>query len=213
MLPVISSSALPASFSPFPLPHVPLSFPSMVACTSKLDRPFGQIVHSWGTDQSFVSKTTADAHVAERVDAVHRVDAAFTLVKTEGKFVYVALHMLHAELVVDAVVAALEDGPYAFDSVGMCQTIDVLLRAMADRAVTEAAHADVRAMLVSEDIRAVLDIGIQFALDRLSAGVGNDSRLTSPPRSRIPRTATLPTVPRPALSFLLPCLFDSLPPM
>jgi hypothetical protein len=28
-----------------------------------------------------------------------------------------------------------------------------------------------------------------------------------PPRSRIPRTAVLPTVPRPALSFLDSCLF------
>jgi hypothetical protein len=62
-------------------------------------------------DQRLIGNTLAIDLAEQRINTIHRVNANITLIETVGEFINVALHVLLAELVIDAVEAALEDGP------------------------------------------------------------------------------------------------------
>ena len=76
-----------------------------------------------------------------------------------------------------------------------------------------AKDAVIAAGFVGVDRRARLDAVIDATSGSPICTASTGIAMVRPPRSRIPSTAVLPTVPRPACSFLRSCLLASLPPM
>src|ERR1700685_1683052 len=62
-------------------------------------------------NQFLVGEPHADALGSERVNASHRVGFAIALVQPERDLIDVALHVLDGEVMVDAVVTALQKRP------------------------------------------------------------------------------------------------------
>jgi len=66
-----------------------------------------------------------------------------TLVQSEGELVNIAVKVLFASVMIDADQAALQDGPYALDSIRMSRATRVLANGVVDRLVTEEQPAKV----------------------------------------------------------------------
>ena len=110
--------------------------------------------------------------------------------------------------------AALEDGKDAFNAVGRDIVANFFASAVVHRFVDETgmANSSIRATSSVCNDRSGLDLRLDFGLDCLVIGPLDRHRDRRPPRSRMPSTAVLPTVPRPALSFLYFVFVLLLPP-
>ena len=105
---------------------------TMDFATSSKSALIGSIVFlSSGMDQTLVGEAFADHSVNRHFDEAH--GASFLGILAERKFVDVAMKVLLAHVVVDAIMAALEQRPEAFDAVGVDAVVtDVFTRRMID---------------------------------------------------------------------------------
>jgi hypothetical protein len=122
-----------------------LFYPCGQVCTATPDLSSVQIVHSQSTRDSFVGESLADRLVGQRADTVHRMNFAVSFAaQAEREFNDVALHVLDCEVMIDAVVAALQNRPYALNAVRMRHAVHVLLGAVIDCAVIAASMPAIR---------------------------------------------------------------------
>src|ERR1700682_2416701 len=131
-LPNRFSYASPFWFSSRPRPSLPSS-PSAVACTLVQDRPCAQSVRSSRTNEFIVSEPHSDRSIGKSINPIHRVNLAIAFVQAEREFIHIALHVFDAEMVERAVVATLQDRPYALDPVRVCHTVHIHFGAVIDR--------------------------------------------------------------------------------
>src|ERR1039458_2119428 len=167
-------SASPSSFSSQSA-LAPSSFSK--AYISEFARPFFQSVHSYIACQCFVSDASANRLVSESTNPSHCVNLAIAFIQSESEFINVALQMLQAEVVVRAIVTALEDSPHALDTVGVRHAINGFLGAVVDSAMPIAAHSIVGGMFIGAERRALEDIELHHSLNGFSASVRYDSSL------------------------------------
>jgi len=166
-------------------------------------------------DQSLIREALPGSAGYEAIEPCYRVVLHVAFVQAKRELVNIAIQMLRAGVMIDANKAALKDGKDAFDSVSRHVIANILARAVVDRGVNIARifNADISAKLVSVQRRTCFNMLMDCSLNGLLISPFNRRRKSAaPPRSRIPRTGVLPTLPRPALSFLPSCLFVSLPP-
>ena len=109
-------------------------------------------------------------------------------------------------------VGSLEHRPEGLDAVRVCLSFYVLGNRVANRLMVRQPY--VASVIVSVDLRAMLDVLRDKALERELTSVLDDlsGYAVGLAVSFAPKTAVLPTAPRPAFSFLRACLFRSLPP-
>src|SRR6202789_3991093 len=168
LLPFSSYFLLPFAFSP--------SWPVVEACNSRPDRPCARIDRS--RDQRLVGESLADRLVTERCDTVQRVNLAIALAaQAERELIDVALHVLDGEVVIDAVVAALEDSPHALNAVCMRHAIHVLLGTVVDRAAIVTLDARIGQRCVGAEHGITFDMRDHFILNCVCIGAGDDDCL------------------------------------
>src|SRR5450631_758166 len=129
--------------------------------SSRCDQPCARKARypaSRSCDQRLVGQANADSLVAQGGDAIQRVNLAVTFVQSERSFVHVALHVLDGEMVVNAVIAALEDSPHTFDAIRVRHPVNVLLGAVIHRAMPVAVNTRIRRMRIGAEHRIIFDI-------------------------------------------------------
>lgn len=151
---------------------------SLAACISALGRSSVQSVHSQNTRERFVGEALTSRFVGERADAIRRVNLTIaSAAQAERKFIDIALHVLDGEMVIDPVVAALQDRPHAFDAIRVRHTVYVLLGAVIDCAMVVAIDASVGRMGIRAEHRIIFDVRCHGVLNGLRIGIVNHNRL------------------------------------
>src|SRR5579885_2004977 len=79
-----------------------------------------------------VSDAFASHTIHERIETLQSVTRHIPCVEANRKLIDIAVQMLLARLVIDAVQSTLEHSPHGFDSVGACHAAHVLVRRMVD---------------------------------------------------------------------------------
>lgn len=163
-------------------------------------RPVPAAVYYPSSDQILVSEPLPCNAVHEAVQPLQGVPLYVALVEPKRELVNVAVQVLITGVVIDAVQSALQNGPNALNPVRRHAIIPhILARGVNDGLVlVVAGETNIAVMLVGVDHCARLDALPDFHAQ---------------PRSRIPGTVVLPTVPRPACNFLCSCLLPSFPPI
>ncbi len=135
-------------------------------------------------------------------------------VQPERKLIDVAGQMLGAGVVIDADQPALENGKNALNAVRGNVIADVLACAVVDCVVPvkQATDIAIDRSLIGVQRRADFDVLNNYVRYGSASVALMTLARVRPPRSRNPRTAVLPTAPRPAFSFFCSCLLPSIPP-
>lgn len=169
-----------------PRPHRASSFApvsSRPSSSASVDRPgrhrlsgrarLAPVAFSCG--QLLVGDAAANDSIHERIQPVQGVPGHIAGVQPERELVHVAVEVLAAGVVVDAVKAALQDGPDALDAVGMGRAPDVLLGRVVDRLVTEekAVQVGVSGVLVGVEVRPDFHGRMDNALEGVGRAVGD----------------------------------------
>src|SRR5579872_5624069 len=89
-------------------------------------------VVSYSSDQPLVSEPLPGNAINETVEAVERVASHVAIVEPESKFINVAVKVLFAHMMIDAIDAALQHRENAFDAIGGYIVTRVFARAMVD---------------------------------------------------------------------------------
>jgi hypothetical protein len=122
------------------------------------------------------------------------------VVQPERELVNLPAKVVRIDMVVNAVHAALEHASHGLDIVGAHAVAHILASRMADRLVLveQPAETLITAVLVCVQLEPVWTFRWITGC-RVAASVPDTvCALVRPPRSRMPTTAVLPTVPRPA---------------
>src|SRR6185437_2395350 len=116
--------------------------------------------------------------IGKRADTIHRVNLAIAFrAQAERELIDIALHVFDGEVMIYTVVAALQDGPHAFNPVGVRHAIHILLGAVIHCAMPVAINAGVRRMSVSAEHRIIFDIRRYMILNRACVSVRDDNSL------------------------------------
>ena len=88
------------------------------------------------------------------------------VVKPEREFVHIAVQVLFAGMVIDAVQAALQHRPDAFDAIGRYAIPDIFARAVVVSLVLieHRTDAEIAAVFIGVDGRSRFHIGVDFRL-------------------------------------------------
>ena len=126
-------------------------------------------------DQPRIGQALAVHGFDKAIEAVERVNFDISFVQAEGEFVHIAVEMLRAGVMIDAMHPAFHNRPNALYTVRPGLATDVLARAVIDRLVTKEERWDavVGRMFVGEQHRANLNVIHDGRLDRLFVGVGD----------------------------------------
>ena len=111
-------------------------------------------------NQPRVGQTLAVYGFDEAVETVQRVNLHITLVQAKGEFVHIAVKMLRAGVVVDAIHPTLHDRPNTFNGVGVHITPAVLPGAMVYRLMPEkeAANSSVAGRFICHELGADFNV-------------------------------------------------------
>jgi hypothetical protein len=120
----------------------------------------------------------APATPSTKLSRRSRVWLHVAFAEPEGELVNVAMQVLVAGVMIDAMQIALQDGPDAFDAIGRDAIANVLARG--EQSVVVAAKTGVAAVLVNVDGRAQFDALPDFSAKRLGIGPVNWSRFGAP---------------------------------
>lgn len=129
--------------------------------------------------QFFVSESFVSDGRDEGIESQESVAFHTPRVQPEGKFVNVSFGVLFADMVKDAVDAALEDRPNRLDSVGIDRAVREVSRTVIDRAVPkeQAIKPGVAGVLVAVDCRTDFDVIEKALLDRAKVRTVQHKRL------------------------------------
>lgn len=163
-------------------------------------------------NQPRIGQTLAIHRFDKAIKAVERVDFDVPFVQAEGEFVHIAVEMLRAGVVVDAVHPALHYRPHALDTVRPGIAPNVLARAVVDRFMAKEDRRDTRVgcRLIRHQCGTNFDAIENGGLNRLFVcigyghGDGATAALTKAEYSRLSdRTATSAELLRPVLVLFL----------
>ncbi len=162
------------------------------------------------SDQILVRETPARYAINKAVEAVEGMALHVALIEAKGELINVAVQVLVAGVVIDAMQAPLQDRPNALDAVRRHVVTRVLASTVNDRLVTILAKAGIARMLVSVDGRARLDALPDFGAQRLAMGAINRARHGAPaalPHAENDRLADRPAPSMQLLALVLVALF------
>ena len=118
-----------------------------------------------------VSKPLAECPVNQVVDTLDGVEPNVALVEPEREFCDVAAHVLGVPMMIDALIPALHNGPYALDSVSAGHPVDKLFDAVSNRLVLiPVSQVPVAGVFVCVDSRALCYILLDLPLESGSSG-------------------------------------------
>lgn len=109
--------------------------------------------------------------IHKRIQPIERVSRDVTIVQAKRELVDVACEMFLADLMVDAIQTALEDGPHALDAVRTRHTAHIFVGGVIDAMllVEQAIKSVIRSMLISKESRASFDVLVDGVLNFLNA--------------------------------------------
>lgn len=101
------------------------------------------------------------------------------IAEPESELADIAVQMLRAGVMIDAMKAALHDRPHALDGVRVNAVADVFARAVVDAlmGVEQPIEPEVAAMLVGMERRARLDVAVNGAVERVGGRVRDHTGL------------------------------------
>jgi len=144
-----------------------LTFGVIAPTTSSKEASIGSISSGFflGTDEFLVGQALLRHAIDCHADELE--SSGLRCVVSEGELIDIAMQMLRAHVVVDAVVTALQKRPEAFDAICMEVVTDILANRVIDRLVREAfsGKASVRIEVVCHDRSASRSVGANEALE------------------------------------------------
>jgi serine/threonine protein kinase len=126
-------------------------------------------------DQPRIGETLAVNCLDKAVEPVQRMPFHVALVEAKSKLVHVAVQMLRAGVMVDAMHSSLHDGPNAFNPVRVDRSALVLASRMSHGVVVEKEAADpaIAGSLICHKVRANFDVLHNRALQRFLVSAGD----------------------------------------
>src|ERR1700679_611042 len=175
---------------------------------------FGRGSPGSSRDHLFVRDALAYYSVDERIKPLKRVPLNVALVQSESEFVNVAVKVLRARVVVDAIQSALQDSPNALDAVRVRRAPRILTRAVVDGIVAEeqAVQVAVCAMLIGVEVRPDFHRAVNLVLDRAQVRGLDDLRDRAATAFAHSEDGSLADRPAPRLQFfvlVLVCFFPA----
>src|SRR5579862_141025 len=168
------SSSLPWILVSGDTPELSARWRQVLAAVSVSDGP--------SSDQILVSEPLPCNARHEAVQPLQGMPLHVALIQPERELVNVAMQVLVAGVVIDAMQATLQDSPNALNTVGRHAIVpDVLASAMNDGFVlVVAVQSGIAAVLIGMDRRARLDALANFHAQRLGIGAVNGPRYRAP---------------------------------
>jgi hypothetical protein len=213
------SSSLPHRVSSFVLVAWLLSSSASAGTPARhqLSGPVRQGCEASSCGQLLPGDAATDDASNERVQAFERVALHVAGVQAKGELVNVAVKVLPAGVVVDAMESTTEDGPHGFDAVRVRVAPHVFLGRVVDDLVSEEKPVQfgVGGGVVREQVGADLHASVYDALDSVRGAVGDrhgdgaPAALTEPQDAHLAGPALLVLEPLPlVLVVLLPADVD-----